>query len=389
MSSYRGGTWFNLIGPHDVLMAEARIVTPAGIHNITLLDNLRHVGTFREWCNKSNRPNQLEKKIIDEWKVANRRSGSSDWCNRSHRNIKEGKTCTGLPRPVVDLSDPPRVGRGLNRAKSVFQPAATLVARGKGPRNQASRRYCPILPKPSTVHPKPSSSTYHFKAATHNPVATVQLHPTPIKVEDSAFFMPGPEVVNVTPEANCPVHGNAPQATKKATKVTESALGAPVKSSEQEEIEQIKFEVEKNLVQMARMSRQNEQLLKIFICKEEMEREKSGAIMDAIIEAEKLHELGVLQAKPWLVRERPAQPSTSQAHIAQQDPAIISTNYQVPSPSSSVPSSLPSLEAICEDSDSDCVITGYTPPKKRNVVVKAESNDTVSQLAKGTENLLL
>ena len=85
----------------------------------------------------------------------------------------------------------------------------------------------------------------------------------------------------------------------------------------------------------------------------------------------------------------PGKPSISQSHIAQQDPAIISTNYQVPSPSSSVPSSLPSLDPIFEDSDSDCVITDYTPPKKRNVVVKTEPNDLVSQIARGTENLLL
>ena len=160
MSAYRSGTWLNLNGPHDVLMAEVRLMTPAGTHNITLLDNTRHVGTFREWHHQSHKPTQMEKKLIDGWKIANRKPTSSDWCNRSHRNIREGKTCTGLPRPVVDLSDPPRTGRGLNRNKSVFMPTSTLVARGRGPRNQASRRYCPILPKQDFTHPKPSSSTF-------------------------------------------------------------------------------------------------------------------------------------------------------------------------------------------------------------------------------------
>ena len=381
MSSYRSGTWLNLNGPHDVLMAEVRLMTPAGTHNITLLDNRRHVGTFREWHPKSHKPTQMEKKLIDGWKIANRKPTSSDWCNRSHRNIREGKTCTGLPRPVVDLSDPPRVGRGLNRNKSVFMPTPTLVTRGRGPRNQASRRYCPILPKPDNTHPKPSSSIFHLQAVKDNPVATVQLHPAPVKVEDSAFFMPGPEAITVTTDANCPVHGDSAQATK-ATQVTENALGATAKSSEQQEMEKITYEVEKNLVQMARMSRQNEELLKIFLCKEEMERE-----------ATRLKELGILKASLWMARELPLESSPVHAHIAQQDPAIIGANYQVPSPSSSVPSSLPSLETpfqgLYEDSDSDCVITGYTPPKKRNVVVKAEPSDEVSQIAKGTENLLL
>ena len=193
--------------------------------------------------------------------------------------------------------------------------------------------------------------------------------------------MPGPEAITVATDANCPVHGESAQATK-ATQVTENALGATAKSSEQQEMEKIKYEVEKSLVQMARMSRQNEELLKIFLCKEEMEKE-----------AEKLKELGILKASPWMARELPVESSPVYAHIAQQDPAIVGANYQVPSPSSSVPSSVPSLETpfkdLYEDSDSDCVITGYTPPKKRNVVVKTEPSDSVSQIAKGTENLLL
>ena len=115
MSSYRSGTWLNLSRPHDVLMAEARIVTPAGTHNITLLDNLRYVGTFRPWHPQSHKPSNMEQRLIDGWKVANRKPGNSGWCNRSHRNIREGKTCTGLPRAVVDLSDPPKSGRDLNR----------------------------------------------------------------------------------------------------------------------------------------------------------------------------------------------------------------------------------------------------------------------------------
>ena len=180
------------------------------------------------------------------------------------------------------------------------------------------------------------------------------------------------------------MHGDAAQATK-ATQVTENALGATAKSNEHKQMEKIKYEVEKNLVQMARMSRQNEELLKIFLCKEEMERE-----------AERLKELGIIKASPWMARELPVQSRTSQAHIAQQDPAIIECKLPsvIPLIFYTLISPLPSLETPFytpenENSDSDCVITGYTPPKKRNVVVKTEPSDSVSQLAKGTENLLL
>ena len=72
-----------------------------------------------------------------------------------------------------------------------------------------------------------------------NPLATAQLHPAPVKVEDSAFYMPGPEAITVTTDADCPVHGDNAQATK-ATQVTENALGATAKSSEQQEMEKIK-----------------------------------------------------------------------------------------------------------------------------------------------------
>ena len=244
------------------------------------------------------------------------------------------------------------------------------------------RRYCPILPKPGPVYPQPSSSTYHLKAES-NPVATVQLHPAPVKIEDSAFFMPGPEAISVTSNANCPVHGDGTQAQAPiATQETENALVNTGKSKEQQEIEKIKYEVEKNLVQMARMSKQNEELLKIFLCKEEMERE-----------ATKLKELGVLKESPWMGRKFPVETRAVNGHHVLQDPAVIDATIQVPSPSSSVSSSVPSLEnpfqGLVEDSDSDCVITGYTPPKKRNVVVKTEPSDSVSQLAKGTQNLLL
>ena len=107
MSAGRNGTWFNLNGPHDVLMAEVRIVTPGGVHNLTLLDDTRHIGTVRFW-NDFYKPTLMEQRLIDTWRCDTKIPTSSYWCPRSHRSIKEGKTCTGSAKAVVDLSDPPR-----------------------------------------------------------------------------------------------------------------------------------------------------------------------------------------------------------------------------------------------------------------------------------------
>ena len=62
------------------------------------------------------------------------------------------------------------------------------------------------------------------------------------------------------------------------------------------------------------------------------------------------------QAKP-LQREQPQAPPTSpQATAASQDPAILVIQPTAPSPTSSVSSSLPSLESIpsAAEYDSDC-----------------------------------
>ena len=79
-------------------------------------------------------------------------------------------------------------------------------------------------------------------------------------------------------------------------------------------------------MQMARMSKQNEELLKIFLCKEEMERE-----------ATRLKELGILKVSPWMCRELPVETRPVYGDLVLQDPSIIDANYQVPSPSSFVP----------------------------------------------------
>ena len=242
----------------------------------------------------------------------------------------------------------------------------------------AVRRYTPILPKPN-------SHVYHLRASAEDPEATIQLHPAPMKVEDSAFFRPGPDTIRVPP-SECTVKEEVVPQANKTTQVTEQSLELPTGEAL---LEKIRSEVEKNLVQMQNMSKHNEELFSIFLCKREEERKREGGPpVCAAEEAERLKSMGILLTQPWSARDLSLS-STPRENITAQDPAIISTNHPVPSPSSSVPSSLPSLESYHSPrSDSDCVITKYIPPRKRNIVVKEEPSDSISQIAKGTEKLV-
>ena len=98
------------------------------------------------------------------------------------------------------------------------------------------------------------------------------------------------------------------------------------------------------------------------------------------------------QAKP-LNREQPqAPPSSPQAAAASQDPAILEIQPSAPSPTSSVPSSLPSLESIpsAAEYDSDCEITSYKQPRKKRVIVKSEPVDPeMEKLEASAQNLEL
>ena len=63
-----------------------------------------------------------------------------------------------------------------------------------------------------------------------------------------------------------------------------------------------------------------------------------------------------------------------------------------PSPTSSVPSSMPSLESIpsATEYDSDCEITSYKQPRKKRVVPKPEPVDPeMEKLEAGAQNLEL
>ena len=92
------------------------------------------------------------------------------------------------------------------------------------------------------------------------------------------------------------------------------------------------------------------------------------------------------------------QPQVPQANLMQnlqtdQNPAVI-VIQPPPSPppqGRNTPASLPSLESLQaeEESDLDIEIIGYVGPRRNRVNFPREDNDTVAQLAAGAQNLLL
>ena len=110
MVGIRNGHSLNIQGPHDILMAEVQVITPAGIHTLILRDGNRHTGTFREWDREYNKPNNFQKRLLDIWKHERswEKSESSKWCIRDHRTA-EARTCNRTVKPVFELSLPARV----------------------------------------------------------------------------------------------------------------------------------------------------------------------------------------------------------------------------------------------------------------------------------------
>ena len=127
MVGIRNGHSLNIQGPHDILMAEVQVVTPAGIHTLVLQDGNRHTGTFREWDREYTKPNSYQKRLLEMWKQERswEKAESDKWCMRGHRTTQEAKTCNGTVKPVFELSDPPRVvprSSGTKKASYRLRP---------------------------------------------------------------------------------------------------------------------------------------------------------------------------------------------------------------------------------------------------------------------------
>ena len=143
---------------------------------------------------------------------------------------------------------------------------------------------------------------------------------------------------------------------------------------------------------MDKIDETSKKLLDLFLCEEERQQQFIRTTMKEINEVNQLRQWGVTQAKP-LQREQPqAPPATPQAAAASQDPAILVIQPTGPSPTSLVPSSMPSLESIPStvEYDSDCKITSFKQPKKKRVVPKPEPVDPeMEKLETSAQNLEL
>ena len=133
--------------------------------------------------------------------------------------------------------------------------------------------------------------------------------------------------------------------------------------------------------QMKTIENNSEKLLNLYFCKEERQKQFIRETIDEMRQARRLREYGILQAKP-----------TPQA-AASQDPTILDIQPSAPSPSMSIPSSLPNLKSVSGAAavgyNSVCEITANIPPKRKRIVIKPEPIDPdMQQIEAGVQNLL-
>ena len=153
------------------------------------------------------------------------------------------------------------------------------------------------------------------------------------------------------------------------------------------DIEMCQLHLQKTREQMREMSKHSNNLLSLFLCQGDREKEEK---MKA-----RMRTLGILGGQPQRSGEQPQQSQAAQAPsaAAQQDPAII-VIQPPPSPppqSSSSSSSMPSLESYQngQESDSDIKILDYIQPRRTGALTPKQENGPVDQIAAGTQNLLL
>ena len=303
MVGARTGHSLNIQGPHDILMAEVQVVTPAGIHTLILQDGNRHTGTLREWNREYTKPNHMQKRLLEMWKQERswEESQSDKWCVRSHRTTKEGQTCNGTVKPVFELSDPPR---GVPRNSGPRKTSYRLRPR-YGPilfpqLRKNNQRYVPIAPKPK---PGSMGKVYHFKAAGTNTRASVQMHPIPeasiVKHERGCpFYKPGPATIQVVGDG--PVQSPMEHLTPKP----HHSLRAANNGWETKQEKQFILGVQNH---MDRIDETSKKLLDLFLCKEERQQQFIRTTMHGINEENQMRQWGVTQAKP-LNREQPQAP---------------------------------------------------------------------------------
>ena len=294
MVGIRNGHSLNIQGPHDILMAEVQVVTPAGIHTLVLQDGKRHTGTFREWDREYTKPNSYQKRLLEMWKQERswEKAESDKWCMRGHRTTQEAKTCNGTVKPVFELSDPPRVvprSSGTKKASYRLRPRSeTYLSYNMRKSNQ---KYVPISPKPK---PRSMGKVYHFKAANSNPRATVQMHPIPeasvVHHERGCpLYKPSQPTIQVVGDG--PVQSPMEHLTPKA----HHSLRAVNNGWEAKQDKRFILGVQHH---MDRIDETSKKLLDLFLCKEERQQQFIRTTMREINEENQLRQWGVTQAKP-------------------------------------------------------------------------------------------
>ena len=362
----RYGTGMMLQGPHDILYAETKIVTPAGTHKIVMMEEQKkYVGSFKRWHKEFNPPTSEQLMLIHQWDLANNGTRGAR-CNRQHRTDKEARSCTGVPKPVENLTDFHDSMRS-NSAPRPWQgprPRSTSTAR-RGPSN-IRRTY----PSP----PVPSGNIFHFNASTTSPGSTVELHPPPRY----------PDIKPIKKNMMCrqPIRPN----NRNIQHGMETTAMVGVK----QELDNCQKQIQRTKENLEEINEQSGKLLSLFLCNEcNGESEREVGLQPEIRAMENT------EAPPQFSGEQPQVPQANlmQNLQADQNPAVI-VIQPPPSPppqGRNTPASLPSLESLpAEDkSDPDVEIIGYVGPRRNRVNFPREDNDTVAQLAAGAQNLLL
>lgn len=376
MTTTRSGTCISLQGPHDILMAQVEITTPAGSHTIRLVDSFKRIGTFREWDRFDNPPTPQQKKLLQEWDLETPSLGNS--CKRGHKSARDFRSCNGSPRPVVEVRN--LVSRNSPKPSGNKRLNNNLRFRGLGAfnrRGQTSPR------RNEETDLQPSGTIYHFQASSSNPRATVQLHSPPEatpRKSEPFLVLPFPDGVPPTPPAEIfdspnQNHRDLLKEGKKA-KIEQELLTAGISEycKSADLMEGVIKEMEKSMEKLGVMTETSQKLLDLYMCKD-------------IFNNSLLRQNGQLQAPPSSPREQPQASMEPQGAAAvAQDPAIIVIQPCAPSPTQSIPSSMPSLESL---QDPDCEITSYTPPKRRRASIKSEPSVNLLPCENGTQNLLL
>ena len=154
-----------------------------------------------------------------------------------------------------------------------------------------------------------------------------------------------------------------------------------------QELDNCQKQIQRTKENLEEINEQSGKLLSLFLCNGETEREVR-------LQTE-VRAMENTEAPPQFSGEQPQVPQANlmQSLPADQNPAVI-VIQPPPSPppqGRNTPASLPSLESLPaeEESDPDVEIIGYVGPRRNRVNFPREDNDTVAQLAAGAQNLLL